>query len=1145
MRFERLLLEAYGPFSSVELDLSGGTPGGLHVVFGPNEAGKSTSLRAVKALLFGVPHLSPDSHTHGGNRLRISAEISANGETHFLTRLKRRKDDLVDRQGRVLSPDPLPQMLGNLDELTFSSRFGLDQEDLRRGAEALLGGSEEGLFAAGTAGADVRGILAELKESSDALYKSRGRVLPLNRQLLAFESSTRDAKRAERPPEKWLEQHRAWEEKVAEAETLQGRRAEVRTELRRLNRLRAQMSDLSAWHETSERLVLMGRVPKLPPEARTQRIDAETFASEAKVEARRIRLEIEQFVQEMSLLPSRSPLADIDDDQLSLSTRVGTALSARNDLPKRRAELLVEERALTGYLMELGCPPEPGREIETAHNLLLRATSTAMVGRLLTQRGGLAARELEAERTLKRIISEVQMVERKLETPARTIDLDKLADRLADAQAEQANDIHTTQDKKRILVLEKLIEGLREQFGLTLPTLKLAPLIPSAAWARACVSRHRDCLKKHRATQEEIERLQLEIRMLHHRLTERGADRLPSEQSVEESRGVRDRRVAEAESNPSAETFDALRSSIGTADNIVDSLRRQARRVAEATELRRLIETHRERIEGLGTQFEVLDTERRGIEVEHAAFLCSIQTTRNISILDIEDFCAGLRQLLLADDELQGLNALAEDFSIRLREVKKSLSECLGEADADTGLPGLIARASRLLHEGLESKERRKSQMETLNRLQASAADAESELAQAKAEFSTWEDEWEKAVAPLGLSRDASVQRAQEVLAILERTVRTLDAAGTLSGRIVGMERNTASLAEDVFAIAERHRPELLQLDPVDAAVELQQGIRSARRDDDERLRLKKLTSERRAELSRVESRETAAQERLTELMRLAEVDSASQLPGVEAAVEEVRTLNERLAELEKSVRKSSGGASIEELWPEASKWRGKVGALVDRINDLDEESQQLEEQYRRAESDCVGYRLGLDTYNSESVAILRQFAASKRAEAVTTLREYLLRSCAHRLLAQQVTRHAERFAGPIVERARSMFERLTLGRYTGLDVGIGEKTLRCVRGREVLEVSQLSTGTRAQLYLALRLASLENYFERQPSVPLVFDDLLLEFDDDRATVAFEILGEMAKKVQILYFTHLARDVESAEIAVSGGGLFQHRIGVV
>ena len=61
MRFQRLDFSAFGPFSKLSLDLSGGAPGGFHIVFGPNEAGKSSALRGVHDLLFGFPERTPDA----------------------------------------------------------------------------------------------------------------------------------------------------------------------------------------------------------------------------------------------------------------------------------------------------------------------------------------------------------------------------------------------------------------------------------------------------------------------------------------------------------------------------------------------------------------------------------------------------------------------------------------------------------------------------------------------------------------------------------------------------------------------------------------------------------------------------------------------------------------------------------------------------------------------------------------------------------------------------------------------------------------------------------------------------------------------------------------------------------------------------
>lgn len=54
MKIKSLSLVAFGPFSGQVLDFSSSLPG-LHIVYGPNEAGKSSAMRALQALLFGFP----------------------------------------------------------------------------------------------------------------------------------------------------------------------------------------------------------------------------------------------------------------------------------------------------------------------------------------------------------------------------------------------------------------------------------------------------------------------------------------------------------------------------------------------------------------------------------------------------------------------------------------------------------------------------------------------------------------------------------------------------------------------------------------------------------------------------------------------------------------------------------------------------------------------------------------------------------------------------------------------------------------------------------------------------------------------------------------------------------------------------------
>jgi len=86
-----------------------------------------------------------------------------------------------------------------------------------------------------------------------------------------------------------------------------------------------------------------------------------------------------------------------------------------------------------------------------------------------------------------------------------------------------------------------------------------------------------------------------------------------------------------------------------------------------------------------------------------------------------------------------------------------------------------------------------------------------------------------------------------------------------------------------------------------------------------------------------------------------------------------------------------------------------------------------------------------------------------------------------------------------------------------------------------VIDVASLSTGTRDQLYLALRLAALEGLIARRGPLPLLLDDLFVHFDDARTDAGLRVLEQIAERTQVLLFTHHQRVAEQALGAISAG----------
>jgi uncharacterized protein YhaN len=89
-----------------------------------------------------------------------------------------------------------------------------------------------------------------------------------------------------------------------------------------------------------------------------------------------------------------------------------------------------------------------------------------------------------------------------------------------------------------------------------------------------------------------------------------------------------------------------------------------------------------------------------------------------------------------------------------------------------------------------------------------------------------------------------------------------------------------------------------------------------------------------------------------------------------------------------------------------------------------------------------------------------------------------------------------------------------------------------------------MSDGTLDQLYLSLRLATLEKYLAANEAMPFIVDDILIRFDDHRARATLQVLAELSNKTQILFFTHNQHLPALAQKQIDPAFLVIHELGV-
>jgi len=121
----------------------------------------------------------------------------------------------------------------------------------------------------------------------------------------------------------------------------------------------------------------------------------------------------------------------------------------------------------------------------------------------------------------------------------------------------------------------------------------------------------------------------------------------------------------------------------------------------------------------------------------------------------------------------------------------------------------------------------------------------------------------------------------------------------------------------------------------------------------------------------------------------------------------------------------------------------------------------------------------------------------------------------------------------------------LTSGRYEKVKLNMLDKEsyLTCTSKIGEVTVNQLSHGTRDQLFLSLKLALIDQILEGQEPMPILLDDILVQFDEPRALQALKVLKNLSNKSQIIFITHHRHILELAEKAIPKEDYEVHSLG--
>jgi uncharacterized protein YhaN len=160
------------------------------------------------------------------------------------------------------------------------------------------------------------------------------------------------------------------------------------------------------------------------------------------------------------------------------------------------------------------------------------------------------------------------------------------------------------------------------------------------------------------------------------------------------------------------------------------------------------------------------------------------------------------------------------------------------------------------------------------------------------------------------------------------------------------------------------------------------------------------------------------------------------------------------------------------------------------------------------------------DLEASADLGAARQDLAMLEGQAQTMARTWATTALAARLLAETRRRYERERQPDVVKSAQAYFRQITNGRYERITAPPGDATVRVeTETGEQLQPSELSRGTVEQLYLALRFGLIEEFARHAEPLPVVMDDILVNFDQGRTERAASAIGQLAKTHQVIFFT--------------------------
>lgn len=1157
MRIRELNLIRYGKFTDRRVLLPQGDQD-IHLVVGPNEAGKSTVRSAIGDWLFGIPKSTPLAFLHPMPELRIGGVIESSAGTEgklaslVFDRAKGNKNTLRTLEDKFIPDATLAQWLGGLDTAAFNRMYALDHSSLVKGGAGILSASDDlgrMLFQSASGMEHLGRSLHNLQEQADALWaprKSNAREYYV--ALDAFETAHDELKRGTLRTRDWKSQHEALIECERALDAARKQHAGTWSQISRLERIRRVQPLLLALDTAQEQLTQLlatGPVPLLPEDAATTLNKANQALALAEAEVRRhqadsaeARTALETIHVDHALLSLATDINDLNECRLQYRAHP-------SDIIKRQEEIRVEWRNAQEKAAGLGW------SCATAEALSLRVppqSTRSRLNRLLKSRGALISQRQTAEDNLakhKQAITALQNTLQGLGSDTVSATLRTSVERalkLGDHDATLAD--FTTRLQRLQNEIDMTLSSLG-QWQRT-PEVLAAMSVPDLATVQAL-------LNEQRAAQVEEKSLQASITA---KQAERDRTRLELDQFVRTFQPVSAEQVGAARASRDA-LWNTIRTNPGEMPRLAPDYERDVSQADALADVRLNKLQHEADRQAKAQRLELLEQECEDLQAQHQALLGKADQ-RDRHWIELVEAC-GLPHLPpeLAPQWLEQRNKvldlirehgeLERQQTASMDDIQSARQDLWTQLQPDSSaseapdLAACLRDARDRIALADQTRGQRKTIAQQLLEANASLVGLQNSVDAALKSWMEWEASWIDAVKMAGYPEAVFADRVEAELEVIEEIDGLLGKMRAIqSERIDTMQADLDAFARTAQDLRRRLIPDLATDQAEEITLELVERLDIAKRTqnawNDWQTQVKQASDG----LNTANQAIRTVQAELAPLLATVATDDVSTLTEAITRSGQRRDLEARMANVNASLIAGADGLTMEQLRAEvASQDPATLLADLEKHNQL---AEGIIEEVSKLSTRHGVLKTAFDAYAGTAQGAK---AEAQKQEAVARMSDVVERYVRTHIVAKLLKWSMEKFRetkqGPMLAKASAIFRTLTLESFSRLLVDTEGSSPRLFGVRpdgQQVDVEGMSEGSRDQLYLALRLAALEMQIDQGFNMPLIADDLFINFDDTRTAAGLRVLGELSRRMQVVFLTHhdhlvpLAKEVLGADMNV-------------